>query len=131
MNSVLSTPFKVFNFSESDTASDDTDAGSYLSHLLAISHSVFHHSGFDQIQVGSYKLESRSIVVMTAPVFQTLPDLVREKFSPLVRTEEQLLFVIHVTGPFLQRLHAERYMRPLFDLAVQYYRMLAKVIHLQ
>ena len=55
----------------------------------------------------------------------------REKFSPLVRTEEQLLFVIHVTGPFLQRLHAERYMRPLFDLAVQYYRMLAKVIHLQ
>ena len=44
---------KVFNFSESDTASDDTDAGSYLSHLLAISHSVFHHSGFDQIQVES------------------------------------------------------------------------------
>ena len=64
---------------------------------------------------------------MTSLVFQTLPDLVREKFSPLVRTEEQLLFVIHVTGPFLQRLHAERYMRPLFDLAVQYYRMLAKV----
>ena len=54
----------------------------------------------------------------------------REKFSPLVRTEEQLLFVIHVTGPFLQRLHAERYMRPLFDLAVQYYRMLAKVINI-
>ena len=50
----------------------------------------------------------------------------REKFSALVRTEEQLLFVIHVTGPFLQRLHAERYMRPLLDLAVQYYRMLAK-----
>ena len=74
-------------------------------------------------------MESRSIVVVTAPVFQTLPDLVREKFSPLVRTEEQLLFVIHVTGPFLQRLHAERYMRPLFDLAVQYYRMLAKVIY--
>ena len=44
---------KVFNFSESATASDDADAGSYLSHLLAISHSVFHHSGFDQIQVGS------------------------------------------------------------------------------
>lgn len=100
-------PFKVFNFSESATASDGTDAGSYLSHLLAIAHSVFHHSGFDQIQ--------------------TLPDLVREKFNALVRTEEQLLFVIHVTGPFLQRLHAERYMRPLFDLAVQYYRMLAKV----
>ena len=55
----------------------------------------------------------------------------REKFSALVRTEEQLLFVIHVTGPFLQRLHAERYMRPLFDLAVQYYRMLAKARYLQ
>ena len=46
-----STLLKVFNFSESATASDDADAGSYLSHLLAISHSVFHHSGFDQIQV--------------------------------------------------------------------------------
>ena len=63
--------------------------------------------------------------------FQTLPDLVREKFNALVRTEEQLLFVIHVTGPFLQRLHAERYMRPLFDLAVQYYRMLAKARNFQ
>jgi hypothetical protein len=51
--------------------------------------------------------------------FQTLPELVREKFFPIIRTEEQLLFVIHLTGPFLQRLHSERYMRPLFDLAVQ------------
>ena len=66
------------------------------------------------------------ILSINQSILQTLPELVREKLSALVRTEEQLLFVIHVTGPFLQRLHAERYMRPLFDLAVQYYRMLAK-----
>ena len=30
-------------------------------------------------------------------------------------------------GPFLQRLHSERYMRPLFDMAVHFYKMLAKV----
>ncbi len=95
-------PFKVFSFTEAREVfqrCSGTGGSSALSLLLAVGHSVFHHCGFTQIQ--------------------TLPDLVREKFVPIVRTEEQLLFVIHLTGPFLQRLHSERYMRPLFDLAVQ------------
>ena len=68
---------------------------------------MYHHAGFLQIQ--------------------QLPDLVRENFLPIVRTEEQLLFVYHLVGPFLQRLHSERYTRPLIELTVQLYRMLGKV----
>ncbi len=37
------------------------------------------------------------------------------------------MFVFHLAGPFLQRLHTERLMRPLFDLTVQLYRMLQRV----
>ena len=44
--------------------------------LLALAHSLWHHAGFAQIQ--------------------QLPDLVRDKFVPLVHTEEQLLFVYHL-----------------------------------
>ena len=80
---------------------------SRLSRLLAVAHSVYHHAGFLQIQ--------------------QLPDLVRDKFLPIVRTEEQLLFVYHLVGPFLQRLNSERYTRPLIELTVQLYRMLGKV----
>ena len=61
---------------------------SKLSRLLAVAHSLFHHAGFIQIQA--------------------VPELVREKFLPIVRTEEQLLFVYHLVGPFLQRLNSER-----------------------
>ena len=35
-------------------------------------------------------------------------DLVRDKLVKLVKTEEQMLFVFHLVGPFLQRLHADR-----------------------
>ena len=46
--------------------------------LLAIAHSYWHHSGFPQIHI--------------------LPDLVRDKFVPIVQTEEQLLFVFHLVS---------------------------------
>ena len=65
-----------------------------LSRLLAVAHAFWHHAGFNQIQ--------------------QLPELVRDKFLPIVRTEEQLLFIYHLAGPFLQRLHTERYTRWVF-----------------
>jgi hypothetical protein len=34
--------------------------------------------------------------------------LVREKLIKLINTEEQLLFLLHLVGPFLQRLHTDR-----------------------
>jgi mediator of RNA polymerase II transcription subunit 23 len=43
-------PFKVFNFSEVHEVLHRSGP-SYLSYLLALGHSVFHHSGFTQIQV--------------------------------------------------------------------------------
>ncbi|XP_040568431.2 LOW QUALITY PROTEIN: mediator of RNA polymerase II transcription subunit 23 [Lepeophtheirus salmonis] len=97
------TPFRVFNFQ----ATHLVHCQHKLTYLLAISHSVWHHAGFNQIQL--------------------LPDLVRDKFLPVVKTEEQLIFVYHLMGPFLQRLHSERYMRPLFDLTVSLYRVLNRV----
>ena len=32
----------------------------------------------------------------------------REHLKPVVKTEEQFLYVCHLVGPFLQRLHSER-----------------------
>ena len=96
-------PFQIFNFDDVMEKNEPK----YLCLLLALTHSVFHHSGFAQIE--------------------TLPSLVRARFAPLVQTEEQLLFVYHMAGPFLQRLHSERYMNLLTNLTVQFYEMLAKV----
>jgi len=78
-----------------------------LSSLLAVSHATWHHSGFPQIC--------------------GLLDLVRDRLAPMVETEEQMLFVFHLVGPFLQRLHADRFMRVLFDLTVQLYEVLLRV----
>lgn len=51
----------------------------------------------------------------------------RDKLVKLVDTEEQMLFVYHLVGPFLQRLHADRFMRALFELTVQLYEILLRV----
>ena len=56
-----------------------------------------------------------------------LLDLVRDRLVPLIETEEQMLFVFHLVGPFLQRLHADRFMQVLFDLTVQLYEILLRV----
>ncbi len=64
-----------------------TDSNHSLAHLLALAHAAFHHTGLAQIQ--------------------TLPELVRKRMLPIIKNEEQLLFVLHLTGPFLQRLHSE------------------------
>ena len=99
-------PFEIFDFNVVHSVSGST-LSSKLSRLLAVAHSLFHHAGFIQIQ--------------------QLPELVREKFVPIVRTEEQLLFVYSLVGPFLQRLNSERYTRHLIELTVQLYRMLGRV----
>ena len=67
----------------------------------------------------------------------------KDRLVPLIETEEQMLFVFHLVGPFLQRLHADRwilllhissytlqlyrFMRVLFDLTVQLYEILLRV----
>ena len=100
--------FQILNFDETHPVyKGPTTSSANLVHLLAIAHSVWHHSGVSQIQ--------------------QMPDMVRDKLIPVVRTEEQLIFAYHLVGPFLQRLHSERCMRPLFDITINLYKMLAKV----
>ena len=100
--------FQILNFDEAQVVfQGPTTSSTHLVHLLALSHSVWHHSGIAQIQ--------------------QVPDMVRDKLIPVVRTEEQLIFAYHLVGPFLQRLHSERCMRPLFDITINLYKMLARV----
>ena len=100
--------FQILNFDETQVVfQGPTTSSTHLVHLLALAHSVWHHSGIAQIQ--------------------QMPDMVRDKLIPVVRTEEQLIFAYHLVGPFLQRLHSERCMRPLFDITINLYKMLAKV----
>ena len=100
--------FQILHFDETQVVfQGPTTSSTHLVHLLALAHSVWHHSGIAQIQ--------------------QMPDMVRDKLIPVVRTEEQLIFAYHLVGPFLQRLHSERCMRPLFDITINLYKMLAKV----
>ena len=101
--------FHILNFDEAEKVAfqGPTTSSTHLVHLLALAHSAWHHSGVAQIQ--------------------QMPDMVRDKLIPVVRTEEQLIFAYHLVGPFLQRLHSERCMRPLFDITINLYKMLAKV----
>merc|ERR1712130_643878 len=75
--------------------------------MLAIAHATWHHSGFTQVC--------------------RILDLVRARLIKLVETEEQMLFIFHLVGPFLQRLHPDRFMRVLFELTVQLYEVLLRV----
>jgi len=95
-------PTQVFDFTEVHNLK--TDPG--LSYLLSIAHATWHHSGFNQLC--------------------GILDLVREKLTKLVETEEQMLYIFHLVGPFLQRLHADRFMRILFELTVQLYEILLR-----
>ena len=45
-----------------------------------------------------------SLSITSAYFFRFL----REHLKPVVKTEEQFLYVCHLVGPFLQRLHSER-----------------------
>jgi hypothetical protein len=51
---------------------------------------------------------------------------VREKVHPVVKTEEQFLFLCHLVGPFLQRFNTDR-PRCVTDLTVELYELLEQV----
>jgi len=97
------TPTQVFDFQEVHNLKTDTS----LAYMLAIAHATWHHSGFTQVC--------------------GILDLVRDRLIKLVETEEQMLFIFHLVGPFLQRLHSDRFMRVLFELTVQLYEVLLRV----
>ena len=52
--------------------------------------------------------------------------LLRERIRPVLTTEEQLVVVCHLVGPFLQRFSSEL-ARKVFDVTIELYEALAKV----
>ncbi|KAL1116974.1 hypothetical protein AAG570_004302 [Ranatra chinensis] len=95
-------PFQMFDFSVTHNALLENK----FSYTLATTHAIWHHAGVGQIA--------------------TIPQFVKEKLSPAVKTEEQLLFLCHLVGPFLQRFNTDR-PKCVFDLTVELYNVLEQV----
>lgn len=95
-------PFQLFNFS--------TTHHSYLdnkfSYTLATAHAIWHHAGVGHLS--------------------TIPQFVKEKLTRVVKTEEQLLFLCHLIGPFLHRFYTDR-QKCVFDLTLELYTCLEQV----
>ena len=51
---------------------------------------------------------------------------VKEKLHPIVKTEEQFLFLCHLVGPFLQRFNTDR-PKCVTDITVELYELLEQV----
>lgn len=92
-------PFEMFSFNTVKTA--------HLDHkfvmILAIAHSIFHHFNIGQ---------TSKIVTYT-----------REKLVPHIKTEYQLLYLLHILSPFLQRLDA----KDVIEVTKIYYELLELV----
>jgi len=59
---------------------------------------------------------------ITVPFFR----FVKEKAKPVVKTEEQFLYLCHLVGPFLQRVNSER-PRCMLELTLELYELLEQV----
>ncbi|KAG9510935.1 Mediator of RNA polymerase II transcription subunit 23, partial [Fragariocoptes setiger] len=77
---------------------------SQISYLVALTHSIWHHSNTGQIC--------------------SLPQFLRDEIKPVVQTESQFLFLCCLVGPFLQRIERSRVM---MDVTIQLYEILEKV----
>ncbi|XP_044767025.1 mediator of RNA polymerase II transcription subunit 23 [Coccinella septempunctata] len=91
--------FRLFNFNETHHGLLHNE----FSYTIALAHSVWHHAGPGQIAC--------------------VPKWVKEKLPGIVFSEEQLLFVCHLVGPFLQRFS----MAVVVELTNTLYELLAQV----
>lgn len=96
-------PFQMFNFQDTH----DSMLENKFSYVLALAHSVWHHAGCGQIAL--------------------LPKLVKENLYPIIRTEEQLLFLCHLIGPFFQRFNTETSVHLLTELTTVLYESIEQV----
>lgn len=92
-------PFELMDFTNSHTTMNEMQC----SYLIALTHAVWHHASVGQISL--------------------LPQFLKDKIKPVLKTEEQLIFICHIVGPFLQRFYAER-TRSLVDVTIELYEML-------
>ncbi|CAH1789085.1 unnamed protein product [Owenia fusiformis] len=95
-------PFQMLNFSSSHAVYSRT----LPSDVLALCHAVWIHASTGQLN--------------------HLPGFVEEKLKPVIKTEEQFIYLCHLVGPFLQRLHTER-TRCLLELTKTLYEVLLNV----
>lgn len=92
----------VFKYAVMYHTSDEV----YGTYLLSVAHMVWHHCSIGQLSV--------------------LPQFIKERMLPIIKTETQFLYLCSLVGPFLQRFREER-TRCLLDLTVSLYEMLEKV----
>lgn len=96
-------PFQMFNFEDTH----DSMLENKFSYALALAHSIWHHSGCGQIAL--------------------LPHFVKEKLQEIILTEEQLLYLCHLIGPFFQRFNNENLSHKLSELIFTLYETLEQV----
>ncbi|OWR46814.1 mediator of RNA polymerase II transcription subunit 23 isoform X1 [Danaus plexippus] len=96
------TPFQLFNL----TKTNECMLENKYSLTLALAHAVWYHAGPGQI--------------MQVPTF------VKEKMSPEIRTEVQLIFLCHLMGPYLQRFNTDL-SRAVMDITIVLYELLAHI----
>jgi len=96
-------PMQIFDFANVDSLKMDTRAA----YLLAVIHSTWQHAGFNQLC--------------------GILELLRDRIKPVVKTEEQLMFILHMVGPFLQRLYTDKIMKVLFNVTIQIYELILRV----
>ncbi|BES98684.1 Mediator of RNA polymerase II transcription subunit [Nesidiocoris tenuis] len=95
-------PFQLFNF----TATHNSLLDNKFSYTLALAHAIWHHAGVGHLA--------------------TIPQFVHDKLTPEVKTEEQLLFLCHLVGPFLNRFHTDR-PKCVTELTLELYACLEQV----
>lgn len=76
--------FKILDF----TASHNSFTELQITYLVALVHSFYQHSYIGQLSL--------------------FPEFIRERVEPIIKTEEQFIFICHIVAPFLDRLVTER-----------------------
>jgi len=94
-----SNPFDLMDFTNSHSSMNEMQC----SYLIALTHAVWHNANVGQISL--------------------MPQFLKEKVKPVIKSEEQFIFICHIVGPFLQRFYAER-TRCVMDVTIELYEML-------
>ncbi|XP_039763756.1 mediator of RNA polymerase II transcription subunit 23 [Pararge aegeria] len=100
------TPFQLFNM---NTTNDAMLENKY-SMTLALAHAIWYHAGAGQIT--------------------QIPTFVKEKLTPEIHTETQLLFLCHLVGPYLQRFNSD-VSRAVMEITKTLYELLAHIDKIQ
>ncbi|XP_042237503.1 mediator of RNA polymerase II transcription subunit 23-like [Homarus americanus] len=95
-------PFTMLNLEQLQSSRSDLSAAL----TVALAHSFWHHASFGQVG--------------------RIPQFMRDRVRPMLTTEEQLVVLCHLVGPFLQRFNSEL-ARKVFDVTIELYEALFKV----